>query len=84
LKQRTIELEESREKQRQAQSEKPINTGGMDSLFKKLKTWINSQPEEKEYLMELYTDSETLDDFFNDLSEERPELAEELGKFLGQ
>jgi hypothetical protein len=34
--------------------------------------------------MELYTESETIDNFFNDLTEERPELAEELRKFLAQ
>ena len=84
LKQRTIELEESRENKDNRKNEKPINSGGVDSLFKKLKIWINSQPEEYDYLMELYSESENMDDFFNDLTDERPELAEQLHKFLGQ
>jgi len=83
LKQRKIELEESREKQRQQQIDKPMNQNGVNTLFKKLKTWIFKQEEEtKTYLLELYQESESLDEFFLNLEENDPELAKDLQIFL--
>jgi hypothetical protein len=86
LKQKALEIEEKRlQAQPIPQPVQPqINDAAVNTMFAVLKKWIFSidDPQMQEQVKTMYREADTLDEFFNELEDNYPELADNLEETL--
>jgi hypothetical protein len=84
LKQKALEIEEKRIAQTIAPPAPEIQDTAINTMFAVLKSWIYSIPdsEMQEQIKKMYSDAETLDEFFDELDESYPDLFDDLKEKL--
>lgn len=81
LRAKALEIEEKKLSQTPpAKAQPPVNDAAVNSMFAVLKNWIFSIPDPElcEQVKTMYRDAETMDEFFNEIEDNYPDLFESL------